>query len=84
MSAAYEHHLIAELANEIAEISGSLIPMTVCEELARHTVERLDFNNPYQMHKGLRGYAQILVDDYERSGGMISRQKRVSSAAIAD
>ena len=79
-------YLTAELANEIAEVSCKGIPIKVCEEMARQIVERMDFNDPYQMHKGLRGYAQILVDDYERSGGMRLRQsqREVASATITD
>lgn len=84
MPATYENYLTAQLAEEIADVSGNAIPMAACEELARQTVGRMDFNNPYQMHKGLRGYAQILADDYERSGSMRSRQRQVASAAIAD
>ena len=53
-----------ELAKEIRKESKGRIPADVREDLARRTVERMDFSNPIQMHKSLRGYAEILVQNY--------------------
>ena len=53
-----------ELAKEIRKESKGRIPADVREELARRTVERMNFSNPIQMHKSLRGYAEILVQNY--------------------
>ena len=53
-----------ELAKEIRKESKGRIPVDVREELARRTVARIDFSNSIQMHKSLRGYAEILVQNY--------------------
>lgn len=53
-----------ELTKEIRKESKGRIPADVREELAKRTVDRMDFSNSYQMHKSLRGYAEILVQNY--------------------
>lgn len=53
-----------ELAKEIRKESKGRIPADVREHLAKRTVDRMDFSNSYQMHKSLRGYAEILVQNY--------------------
>lgn len=53
-----------ELTKEIRKESKERIPADVREELAKRTVDRMDFSNSYQMHKSLRGYAEILVQNY--------------------
>ena len=53
-----------ELAKEIRKESKGHIPADVREHLAKRTVARMDFSNSYQMHKSLRGYAEILVQNY--------------------
>lgn len=52
------------LAKEIRRSSKGRIPKAEILELARRTVSRMDFRNSYQMHKSIRGYADILVDNY--------------------
>lgn len=53
-----------ELAKEIQKVSKGRIPADEREYLAKRTVERMDFSDSIQMHKGLRGYADILVQQY--------------------
>lgn len=53
-----------KLAKEIRKESKGRIPADIREELAKRTVARMDFSNPIQMHKSLRGYAEILVQNY--------------------
>ena len=53
-----------ELAKEIHKVSKGRIPADEREYLAKRTVERMDYSDSIQMHKGLRGYAEILVQQY--------------------
>lgn len=59
-----KEYTLHELKKELRKLSRGRIPADVIESLAQRTVESLDFNNSYQMHKSIRGYAEILVQNY--------------------
>lgn len=54
------------LSRELRRASNGTMPKEVREEIAERTINRMDFNNPYQMHKSISGYADILADDYNK------------------
>lgn len=59
-----KEYLKRQLEKELRRSSKGAMPKAVRVSLASRTVERLDFTNSYQMHKSMRGYADILVNDY--------------------
>ena len=52
------------LEKALRKSSRGKIPKATRISLAKRTVSRMDFNNPYQMHKSIEGYADILVQNY--------------------
>lgn len=59
-----KQYVINALTKELRYASKGRIPAKARRRLAKRTVERMDFSNPYQMHKSLRGYADILADNF--------------------
>ena len=57
-------YLKRQLEKELRRSSKGAMPKEVRVSLASRTIERLDFTNSYQMHKSIRGYADILVQNY--------------------
>lgn len=59
-----KEYLKRQLEKELRRASKGAMPKSIRVSLAARTVERLDFSNSYQMHKSMRGYADILVYNY--------------------
>lgn len=57
-------YLTKELEKELGRSSKGKMPKPIRRMLAVRTVQRLDRNNDYQMHKSIAGYADILVSNY--------------------
>ncbi len=57
-------YLTKELEKEIRRASRGKIPKNIRISLAERTIGKMDFNNPYQMHKSLGSYAEILVHNF--------------------
>lgn len=61
-----KEYLTKQLEKELRRSSKGTMPKEVRTSLAKRTIERMDFNNPYQMHKSIQGYADILVNNYKK------------------
>jgi len=59
-------YLTRQLEKELRKSSKGTMPKDVRKRLAIRTINRLDFKNSFQMHKSIRGYADILVANYSR------------------
>lgn len=59
-----KEYLRRQLEKELRRSSKGAMPKSVRVSLAARTIERLDLSNSYQMHKSIRGYADILVHNY--------------------
>lgn len=59
-----KEYLKRQLEKELRRSSKGAMPKAIRVSLAARTIERLDFSNSYQMHKSIRGYADILVHNY--------------------
>jgi len=55
---------VATMIECIREYSNGRLSETVISVLAAQEVRRLDFNNAWQMHKGLGYFAKKTVDNY--------------------
>lgn len=61
-----QEYATLKLAKEIRRSSKGQITKDKRYILAKYVISRIDFSNPYQTHKSLRGYADIIVDKYMR------------------
>lgn len=68
-------YLTRELEKEIRRASKGKIPKQTRRALAERLIGRLDFSDSFQMHKSLRGYADILVDNYMKISNRGDNQK---------
>ncbi len=57
-------YLERKLEKALRRSSHGKIPKTERITLAKRTIGRMDLTNPYQMHKSLQGYADILAHNY--------------------
>ena len=53
-----------ELERALRKSSHGKMPKATRLSLAKRTIGRMDFTNPYQMHKSIAGYADILAQKY--------------------
>lgn len=56
--------LTKDLEKELRKASKGRMPKEEREILAKRTVEKLDFNNPYQMQRSLKSYAEDIVFEF--------------------
>ena len=61
-----QEYLEKLLYRELRKVSKRKMPKEHCRYLAKRTVSRLDFNNSYQMHKSIQGYADLLYMNYQK------------------
>lgn len=57
-------YLRIQLERALKRSSKGRMPKKARKALALRTIQRLDMNNTYQMHKSLEGYADILTANY--------------------
>ena len=73
-----EQFMAYQLEKAIKKSSKGMIPKNIRTDLARRTVDKLDFSNPYQMHKSPQGYADIIVENYFRRNPNAKRKRGVA------
>lgn len=60
-----KEYMTRELEKELKSVSKGKMPKETRKFLAKRTIDRLDLNNTFQMHKSIRGYAMMLVENYK-------------------
>ena len=61
-----KEYLINMLEKELKRASKGTMPKSVRVAFAKRTIERMDLTNPYQTHKSIQGYADILFNNYKK------------------
>lgn len=59
-----KEYLERKLEKALRKSSHGKMPKTIRIFLAKRTISRMDFTNPYQMHKSIESYADILVNNF--------------------
>ena len=57
-------YLEKSLEKALRKSSRGKMPKATRISLAKRTIRRIDLNNPYQTHKSIEGYADILTQNY--------------------